>query len=263
MHAGRRTLFRPRLAAAVASLGVLFGVAGCATPPPASQPAALAAYRANNDPIEPTNRVFFAVNTGIDRVFFRPLAIVYRQVPEVIRNPIHNVLDNLAGPVIFANDVMETKSRRAGDTFMRFLINTTAGVGGLFDVASDWGYPAHSADFGVTLALWGLPNGPFLFLPVLGPSSPRDAAGFAADVVIDPYFWPPNGGGFNAFRLTRTGLSAVDARERVLDGTDQINKTALDPYATYRSLYQQHRQSQIDATRSDNRATVPDWFPPR
>lgn len=263
MRAGCRTFSRPRLAAAAASLGALLAIAGCATPPPASRPAALAAYRANNDPLEPTNRVFFAVNNGIDTVVFRPLAIVYRHVPGVIRTPIHNVLDNMGEPVTFANDVMQTKSRRAGDTFMRFLINTTAGVGGLFDVATGWGYPAHDADFGITLALWGLPNGPFLFLPVLGPSSPRDATGFAADTVIDPFFWPPNGGGFNAFRISRTAVSAVDARERVLDATDQIKKTALDPYATFRSLYQQHRQSQIDAARSDDRATVPDWFPPR
>lgn len=263
MRAGCRLLSRPRLIAAAASLAALAGLAGCATPPPASQPAAVAAYRANNDPLEPTNRVFFAINNGIDKAVFRPLAIVYGYVPEVVRNPIHNVLDNLGDPVLFANDVMETKPRRAGDTFMRFLINTTVGVGGLFDVATGWGYPAHDADFGITLALWGLPNGPFLFLPVLGPSSPRDAAGFGVDTVISPYFWPPNGGGFNTFRITRTAVSAVDARQRVLSATDEINKTALDPYATYRSLYQQHRQSQIDAARSDNRATVPDWFPPR
>jgi phospholipid-binding lipoprotein MlaA len=263
MRAGCRPLARTRLAAAVATLAGLLGLAGCATPPPATRPAALAAYRANNDPLEPTNRVFFAVNNGIDRFTFRPLAIVYRQVPRVIRNPIHNVLDNMGEPVVFANDILETKSRRAGDTLMRFLINTTVGIGGAFDFATGWGYPAHDADFGITLALWGLPNGPFLFLPVLGPSSPRDATGFGVDTVMDPYFWPPNGGGFNTFRITRTALSAVDARERVLDATDQINKTALDPYATYRSLYQQHRQSQIDTVRSDNRATVPDWFSPR
>ena len=158
MRAGCRTFSRPRLAAAAASVGALLGLAGCATPPPASRPAALAAYRANNDPLEPTNRVFFAVNNGIDRVFFRPLAIVYRQVPQVIRNPIHNMLDNMGEPVTFADDVLETKPRRAGDTFMRFLINTTAGVAGLFDVATGWGYPAHDADFGITLASLGLPR---------------------------------------------------------------------------------------------------------
>lgn len=263
MRAGFRTLIRSRLLLAAALLAPLAGLGGCATPPPASDTEATQQYRANNDPLEPTNRVFYAVNNGIDTVVLRPLAIIYRQVPQAIRNPIHNLLDNLGNPVTFGNDVLEAKPRRAGDTFMRFLINTTVGVAGLFDVASGWGYPSHDADFGITLALWGLPNGPYLFLPVLGPSSPRDAAGFGVDQVMDPFFWPPNGGGMNAFRLSRTGVSAVDARERVLDQTDQITKTALDPYATFRSLYQQHRQSQIDAVRSDDRQTVPDWFSPR
>ncbi len=250
------------LAASTLALGGL-SLAGCAARPPASDPEAVAEYRQNNDPLEPTNRVFYAVNNGVDTVILRPLAVAYRYaVPQVIRNPIHNVLVNMASPVTFADDVTQGKPRRAGDTFMRFVINTTVGVGGAFDVARGWGYPAHETDFGVTLALWGLPEGPFLFLPVLGPSNPRDALGFGVDTVIDPFFWPPNGGGFNTLRITRTAVSAVDSRERVLDDTDQIQKTALDPYATYRSLYRQHRASVIDAARKDDRATVPDWFPP-
>ena len=254
---------RPHLLlAAVAALAL--ALAGCATRPPASDPEAVAEYRQNNDPLEPTNRVFYAVNNGLDTVILRPLAVAYRYaVPQVVRNPIHNLLTNISSPVTFVDDVSQAKPRRAGDTFMRFVINTTVGVGGLFDVASGWGYPAHETDFGVTFALWGVPEGPFLFLPVLGPSNPRDALGFGVDTVIDPFFWPPNGGGMNTFRITRTVMTAVDARERVLDATDQINKTALDPYATYRSLYRQHRDSVIQQTRDDNRQTVPDWYPSR
>ena len=196
---------RPHLLlAAVAALAL----AGCATRPPASDPEALAEYRQNNDPLEPTNRVFYAVNNGLDTVILRPLAVAYRYaVPQVVRNPIHNVLTNISSPVTFVNDVTQAKPRRAGDTFMRFVINSTVGVAGLFDVASGWGYPAHETDFGVTLALWGVPEGPFLFLPVLGPSNPRDALGFGVDTVIDPFFWPPNGGGMNTFRITRTAVS--------------------------------------------------------
>jgi phospholipid-binding lipoprotein MlaA len=256
-----RSAIRPHLLlAAIAALAL----AGCATRPPASDPEAVAEYRQNNDPLEPTNRVFFAVNNGLDTVILRPLAVAYRYaVPQVVRNPIHNLLTNISSPVTFVDDVTQAKPRRAGDTFMRFVINSTVGVAGLFDVATGWGYPAHETDFGVTLALWGLPEGPFLFLPVLGPSNPRDALGFGVDTVIDPFFWPPNGGGMNTFRITRTLVSGVDARERVLDETDNINKTALDPYATYRSLYRQHRASVIQQTRDDNRQTVPDWYPSR
>ncbi len=238
-------------------------VAGCATPPPASDPDALADYKETNDPLEPTNRVFYAINNGIDTVVLRPLALGYRYVvPGVVRTGIHNVLANIGTPVQLTNDVLEGKPRRAGDTVMRFVINTTVGVLGVFDVATKWGYPAHDADFGMTLASWGVGEGPFLFLPVLGPTDPRDASGFGVDILIDPFTWVgTNGTGWTAFKWSRYGLGAVDARERVLDAIDQIKKTALDPYATFRSLYRQHRRAQIEELMNDKRATVPAWFP--
>ncbi|MBV8397899.1 MAG: VacJ family lipoprotein, partial [Acetobacteraceae bacterium] len=147
------------------------------------------------------------------------------------------------------------------DTTMRFLINTTVGVVGLMDVAKNWGYPAHDTDFGVTLALWGLPAGPFLFLPVLGPTDPRDAAGFGVNIVMDPFTWVGQGAVVKALDWSRFAVSAVDQRERALDAVDSIKKTALDPYATFRSLFRQHRESQIEDTRNDKRATIPVWFP--
>lgn len=238
----------------------LGGLTACATKPPASDPEAVAEYKENNDPLEPTNRVFYAVNNGLDTVILRPVAVAYRYIPEVVRTPLGNVLSNIGAPVIFANDVLQTKPRRAGTTMMRFLINSTVGVGGIFDIAADWGYPAHDNDFGITLALWGMPDGPFLFLPVLGPSNPRDATGFGADIAMDPFTWPSNGGGINTFRWARGGASAVNSRAQVLDATDSIKKTSLDPYATFRSLYQQHRQSTIDDMREDETPTVPAWY---
>ena len=144
---------------------------GCATPPPASDPDAVADFKETNDPLEPTNRVLYAINNGLDTVILRPVALAYRNVvPEPVRTGIHNVLSNLGTPVQLGNDILEAKPRRAGDTTMRFLINTTIGVVGIFDVAKELGYPNHDNDFGMTLALWGVPEGPFLFLPVLGPS---------------------------------------------------------------------------------------------
>jgi phospholipid-binding lipoprotein MlaA len=259
----RRPFFGTPLILALLALTV-FGLSGCATKPPADDPDAVADYQQTNDPLEPTNRVFYAVNNGLDTVLLRPAALAYRfAVPGVVRTGIHNVLANIGSPIQLTNDMLEGKPRRAGDTTMRFLINTTAGVFGIFDVATKWGYPDHDADFGMTLALWGVPEGPFLFLPVLGPSDPRDAAGFGVDIAFDPFTWigtGPNKTGWSAFKWSRFGLNAVDSRERVLDALDQIKKTALDPYATFRSLYRQHRRAQIEALRNDNRASVPVWF---
>lgn len=244
----------------IASLCVS-ALTGCATRPPASDPDALAEYNETNDPLEPTNRVFYVINNGLDTILLRPAAQAYRFVfPQPVRTGVHNLLANLSTPVLLGNDILQAKPRRAGDTTMRFLINTTAGVVGVFDLAKDWGYPAHDADFGITLALWGLPEGPFLFLPVLGPSNPRDAVGFGVDTAMDPFTWVGQGAAVTALDWSRYVVSAVDQRERVLDAVDQIKKTALDPYATFRSLYRQHRASQIEETRNDTRATVPVWF---
>jgi len=242
------------------------GLAGCTTKPPASDPDALAEYEQTNDPLEPANRVFYAINNGLDTVLLRPAALAYRYaVPEPVRNGLHNMLANLGSPVQFANDVLEGKPRRAGDTTMRFLINTTVGLGGIFDVAKKIGYPDHDADFGMTMALWGVPDGPFLFLPVLGPTGPRDATGFGVDIALDPFTWlgtGPNHPGWTAFKWSRYGLNAIDTRERVLDSVDSIKKTALDPYATFRSLYRQHRRGQIEELRNAGHATAPVLVPP-
>lgn len=233
-------------------------LAGCATPP--TDPDDLAYFQETNDPLEPTNRVFYAVNDALDTVVLKPVAQAYRYaVPARARTGVHNALSNLSSPVLFTADVLQGKPQRAGDAAMRFLINSTFGIGGIFDVAEGWGYPTHDNDSGVTLSSWGAPNGPFLFLPVLGPSSPRDAAGFVADIFVDPFAW--TGDAISMLGWTRFGVGAVDSRERVLDPLDQIQKTALDPYATIRSLYRQNRQSHIEEVRNDHAATIPVWFP--
>jgi phospholipid-binding lipoprotein MlaA len=246
--------------ACVTMLGIM--LAGCATRPPASNQAAVAEYEQTNDPLEPMNRFLYRVNNALDTYVLRPAAEAYVHVlPEGARNAIHNELTNLASPVMLGNDILEAKPRNAGNTFMRMIINTTAGGLGLFDPATKWGYPAHDTDFGVTLAIWGAPEGPFLFLPLLGPSNPRDAAGRGVDIVADPVGNFGQGAAVTAANWGRFAINVVDARSRVLGDIDAIKKTALDPYATFRSLYRQHREAQIQEIRSANQHTVPAWFP--
>ena len=237
-------------------------LAGCATPPPASDPEALEDFRQTNDPLEPTNRVFYKINNALDTAIMQPVARAYRTVlPERVRTGVHNFLDNLGGPVRLTNDTFQGKPGRAGDTAMRFLINSTAGVAGVFDVAKSVGYPNHDNDFGLTLANWNVPEGPFLFLPVLGPSNPRDAAGFGVDIGIDPFTWIGHGTAKTIAGWSKTALNAIDTRAGLLDAVDNIKKTALDPYATFRSLYRQNRAGKLDELRADNRATIPIWWP--
>ncbi len=238
---------------------VLLSVVGCAATPPADDPTAIADAREQNDPIEPTNRFFYQVNDGLDTYLLRPVAVAYRKVPEAVRTPLHNVLSNLGTPAGFANEVLQTHPRRAGDLMMRFVINSTAGVGGLFDVAKRVGFADHDTDFGLTLAVWGVGEGPFLFLPVLGPSNPRDASGFAGQFGLDPLTYASFGGSAT-LGTSRAVLSAIDTRERFLDPIDQIKRSALDPYGTFRSLYRQHRAEEVTNSRKDDPATVPAWF---
>ena len=244
--------------APLAVLLALTVLAACATPP--TDPEALAEFRQQNDPLEPTNRVLYKINDGLDTVALRPAAMAYRAVlPQPVRNGIHNVLDNLASPVKLGNDMLEGKPRRAGDTLMRFLINSTVGLAGIFDVASDWGYPDHDADFGLTLAVWGVPDGAYLFVPLLGPSGVRDLTGYGVDVAGDPFIWVGQGTAVQALRWSRVGIRGLDERDRLDSTIEDVKKNSLDPYAAFRSAYRQSRQSQVQEIRDDNRATTP-WF---
>jgi phospholipid-binding lipoprotein MlaA len=230
----------------------------CATPP--SDPDALADYRQKNDPLEPTNRVLYSINDGLDTAVLRPAAMAYHVLPQPVRNGVHNVLTNLHAPVQLGNDMLEGKPRRAGDTLMRFLINSTVGLVGILDVASDWGYPDHNADFGLTLALWGIPEGPFLFVPLIGPSNFRDLGGYGIDIAGDPFSWIGQGTAVEALRWSRVGIRGIDTRERLDSTIEDVKRNSLDPYATFRSAYRQSRAAQVEEIRNDDRATVPAWF---
>ncbi|MBY0329793.1 MAG: VacJ family lipoprotein [Acetobacteraceae bacterium] len=240
----------PLLAAA---LGLL--LAACATRPPADDPDAVAEFRQNNDPAEPFNRAMLDVHQGIDRAVLIPVARGYRAVvPQPVREGIRNVLGNLRTPVILVNDMLQGEPRRAGDTLGRFVINTTLGLGGIFDVAATrFDVHGHTEDFGQTFARWGIGEGPYLFIPILGPSNPRDLTGSVADVAADPLTWFGQGVAVNALTGSRAGLTVVHTRETLLDPLERLERDSLDYYATLRSIYRQRRQAEI-ANRLDGAA---------
>jgi len=217
----------------------------CATPP--TDPDALAAYEEANDPLEPMNRDIFAFNEAADKYVIRPLAEGYVAiVPAVGRRSVRNFLNNLRSPVVFANDVLQFDLERAGITAGRAIVNTTAGIGGLFDVATEIGLPFHDEDFGQTLAVWGIGEGPYLMLPILGPSNPRDTVGLVADGFMDPLNWYLDNIGLGYLTYVRAAIDGIDKRASVLDTLDEIKRTSLDFYATIRSLYRQRRIDEIN-----------------
>jgi len=246
MRLRRLPLILPGLFAAVLVLS------GCVAPQSAPPGAVQAAADEFNDPLEETNRALFGFNQVVDRNLLVPVAKAYRTVlPQPVQQSLHDFLQNLDGPVVFANDVMQGELGLAADTLGRVAINTTVGVGGMFDVATRIGIPHHSNDMGITLATWGVGEGPYLMIPVLGPMNPRDLAGKVGDSFLDPgdyvaaqhhVFWAS---------IARAAASGIDTRARNIEGLADIEKTALDYYATIRSLYRQRRAAQIRHEKSN------------
>ncbi len=237
-----------RLRRGIAGLVALTAVAalsGCATAP--TDPDELADYNEINDPLEPTNRAIFEVNLYLDRLILRPVAWTYRElVPEPPRQLVTNFLNNLRSPYTFGHDLLQGEFDRAGVTIARFLINTTIGVAGMADVAGEiFGLEYHAEDAGQTLAVWGIGDGPYLMLPVLGPSNPRDAVGTGIDWLIEPVNWVLRENGAGELVWVRTGFDAVDKRHQVLDTLDSIEKSSLDFYAQIRSISRQRRLDEI------------------
>lgn len=220
-------------------------LSACATRPDPANTAAVKAYEEANDPIEPLNRYFFELNRFLDIILIKPLATWYHGVlPDPAQTAIFNALNNFNTPTILANDLLQGEWNRAGTTITRFGINTTVGVGGLMDPATKWGHPIHSEDFGQTLAVWGVGEGPYLYLPLLGPRPPRDLTALLVDRYFDPLtyiYWD----GPQTVPMSIFILRGLDLRARNLDTLDQIERTSVDYYATMRSLYRQNRASEI------------------
>jgi|SRR5579862_697041 len=240
------------LAASLAATG-LFGVrAAVAQQAPAPAPVAQAPDEGTGDPYESSNRAIFDFNQGLDRAVLVPVAKGYRTVlPPTARDMIHDFLQNLNSPIIFANDVLQAQPDLAAQTFGRALINTTLGFGGLFDVAGKFGVPYHTNDLGITLATWGVSPGPYLMLPVLGPSNPRDLFGDVADSFGDPGNMVASNNHYLWATFVRGMTSGIDERSRNIENLDEIQRTSLDYYATIRSLARQRRAAQIRHQKED------------
>ena len=225
----------------------------CATQPASDDQEAVEAYDEANDPFEPFNRYVFAVNLALDKLLVRPVAEVYRGVlPQPVQDGVRNSLDNLDIPLTFMNDLLQGETERAGQSFARFGGNTLYGIAGVFDVMRgspdsppEAGIPPHEEDLGQTLAVWGVPEGPYLMLPVLGPSSLRHTIGRVGDSFMDPVGYIPNDEHRLGFSLARKGLSGLDLRARNIETLDDIERSSIDYYAAIRSLYRQNRASQI------------------
>jgi len=228
-------------------------LAGCATAP--ASPEALAA----NDPYEQSNRQMLVFNGKLDRYVVIPsVAVYFLLVPEGGRRGVHNFLGNLSLPTIFVNDMLQGELTRGSQSAARFVINTGFGFGGFFDPARKMGIPGHGEDFGQTLAVWGVGEGPYLVLPFFGPSNPRDATGLATDALMDPtnfihfkqHLW---------WAGTREYFTVLDLKGQTYQTIRGIQRSSVDYYAGLRSLYRQLRDTDIRNGRPAQSQDLPDF----
>ena len=189
------------------------------------------------DPWEHVNRALFRWSMAVDRVVIEPGVQFYRNVvPGPVQTGVRNVVYNLDEPRTFANDVLQLRFRKAGETTVRFVANSTVGLGGLIDVAGKTGLPGHDSDFGQTLGRWGLGTGPYIFVPFAGSSDLRDGVGRLADAFGDPVSWTLGG-----FRTT-FDQARVDLDDEILG----LNRDFTDPYVTLRSGFSQNRAFKVE-----------------
>jgi phospholipid-binding lipoprotein MlaA len=244
---GQRTL-----AIALAACAAL---AGCATPP--ADPAQRAAFDQTNDPLEPMNRTIFNLNDKAYTYVLFPIARGYNSLPQPARTGIHNIYGNLNEPIVFMNKALQADAPAAGTTVARFLVNSIFGFGGIIDVASHNGLAEpKAADFGATLYTYGVGEGPYLVMPLFGPSNPRDAIGTAVDGVADPWgyvlytTYPEEIGVFV--------VKGVDQFALNMDSYEQAKKTSLDFYAFLRSSYRQNRRFELSGGRDGSNDSLYD-----
>jgi phospholipid-binding lipoprotein MlaA len=204
-----------------------------------------AGYAASpDDPWEPANRGFYVAYQTMDHWFIGPVARGYKTVlPVQVRKGLRNLINNLKEPGIALNDLLQAHPTRSGRTVARFVVNSTVGVGGLFDAAYNIGLKHHDNGFGTTAGRYGILPGPYIFFPLIGPTNIRDLLGYIADMATDPLAWAPFQKGEVVY--ARAIVDGLDQRAEADDQLKAIEDMSTDPYASLRSLYEQNRAGQI------------------
>jgi len=220
------------LAARLGCLAVVLLLTACASGPNANP----------RDPLEPFNRGVYGFNDAVDRAVLKPVATVYRDtLPSAVRTGVTNFFANLKDVWSGVNNALQLKPLESAESFMRFGVNTVFGLGGVIDIASDMGIARHTKDFGHTLGYWGVGPGPYLVLPLLGPSTVRDTAALPVDSqgnLVSSISDVPT-------RNTTTAVNLLDQRARLLDASKMLDEVALDAYSFTRDAYLQRRRSAV------------------
>ncbi len=228
-----------------ATLCVVVMASGCATGPNANP----------RDPIEPWNRGVYQFNDAVDRAVIKPVATVYKDVlPQPVRTGVHNFFNNLQDAWSFVNNALQLKAEPAANSLVRFGVNTFLGLGGVLDIATEMRIERYTEDFGQTLGYWGVGAGPYLVLPLLGPSTVRDTAALPVDAqgnLISNVSDVPA-------RNSATGLNLLDRRANLLGATDMLDQVALDPYTFTRDAFLQRRRNQVYDGNPPDEPEVPD-----
>ena len=224
----------------------MFAVSACGTtkPPPGNINTVADDAQDNHDPLEGFNRAMYTFNEKVDKYALKPVAKGYQVVtPKFVRRGVANFFNNLGEPLVIINDFLQGKARQGSSDLGRFLVNTTLGLFGLFDVATKMGLTRHNEDFGQTLGVWGVGEGPYLVLPFFGPSTLRDGAG----LVVDESAHPINQIDEKSTRSKVSALRVIDARARLLNATDILEQAGgVDPYAFTRELYRSRRRDLVN-----------------
>lgn len=217
-----------RLPTALAAL-LSLGLAACASVPATTSP---------GDPFEPANRIAYAIHEPIDRDIVKPIAKAWSELPRGVRGPFTNFFNNIEDLFSGINGLLQNKPEKAGHDFGRVVVNTFAGLGGLLDFASDAGIPRGEEDFGQTMGFYGIETGPYLFIPLFGPTTVRDGTGFLVRATLTPYRF------INEWeiRTTLLGFNYVEGRAQALEAQTLAEKAALDPYTFIRRSYLQRRE---------------------
>ncbi|WP_408359209.1 MlaA family lipoprotein [Paraburkholderia sediminicola] len=231
---------------AVALAATVLLSSGCATGP----------GRTAGDPLEPMNRTIYSFNDKVDTYVAKPTAKAYQKVmPSPVQTAVRNFFSNLGDIGNFANDLLQLKATDASEDVVRFAFNSTLGIGGLIDWATPAGLPKHHQDFGLTLAHYGVPIGPYLVVPLFGPSSVRDVSNVAVDSFLNPFAAAPV-----AVRASVAGTRFVSARADLLSASNLLSQAAIDPYSLTRDLYLERRR--MLSTKSSDADKLPDYADP-